>query len=162
MSGKTALLLLCALGPALSPGPDNTSHPNAQPPAVRYYIAVRAELNGPDEVDIFGASNLPPGSRLTVSLYDFLGQGSRILNSETVAAVGANGLFRLQIHPKKGATFRTNEICGVVFFPTYPEQPENVLRAVGRTGERLGNAWENPQIDGNPRVKGLNTLTVIQ
>ncbi len=42
-------------------------------PAVGYYIAIRAKLYTEEDIWLFGASNLPPGSILVVNIYDFIG-----------------------------------------------------------------------------------------
>jgi hypothetical protein len=67
-----------------------------------------------------------------------------------------------EIHSKEGATFRHNIICQVIFAPTYPAQPPNVIRVVGRTGERLGDWRTNPQIERSPRVETLVATTVVR
>ncbi len=130
--------------------------------AVGYYIAVRATLNSEDQIDLFGASNLPPGSILGVQTYDFLGQGARVLNDDVSVMVGKDGLFRAAIHPKKVNSFRRNMICDVIFMPTYPRQPAAVIKVVGKAGEHLRTAVANPQVEGNPRVSILRDATVVQ
>jgi len=156
---KILLCLALATGGVLRASVTETSH---VPAAVGYYIAVRASINGPDEIDVFGASNLPPGSELTVDVSDFIGEGSQSLNQEVTVRVGPEGLFRFRVRPQKGKAFRRNLPCLISFQPTYPQQPEKVLSIVGRMGEHLGNPWENPQLDGNPRVKTLQALTPVQ
>jgi hypothetical protein len=90
------------------------------------------------------ASNLPPGSILIVNIYDYFGEGSKIFNSEVTAIVDNRGFFEATIAPKKGMSFRINLICDVVFMPRDPKQPAEVIRTVGRRGERLGFP-DNPQ-----------------
>ncbi len=151
----SCLVFLFMLVPAGGERP-RSSAPSLR--AVGYYIAVRAELNG-NEIDIFGASNLPPGSILGILIYQFL--GSNVANDETNVVVGDDGLFRTAIHSKKGVQFRHSMVCDVVFAPTYPRQPAEVLKVVGKVGERLGKWDSNPQLDGNPRVTTLYTQTIV-
>ena len=49
--------------------------------APTYYIAASAELRGPEEILVKGASNLPAGTVLFVNVSDFVGQGSKILSA---------------------------------------------------------------------------------
>ncbi len=131
-------------------------------PAVGYYIAVRATLNGSEQIDLFGASNLPAGSILGVNISDFRGTGSKVFNDETTVAVGKNGLFRSATRPKRGDLFRRNMICDVMFCPTYSNQPASVIKVVGKAGERLGKWDANPQLEGSPRVTCLAATTIVQ
>ncbi|MFL6300069.1 MAG: hypothetical protein ACJ71N_05635 [Terriglobales bacterium] len=126
----------------------------------RYYLSARCQENG-GTVDAFIATNLPPGSRLVININDFLGTASHVLNNPTTAVVGADGTVRVEVTPKTGMEFKPNEPCGVVFSPTGMDQPSATLRQVGPTGERLGDPFKNPLIDGNVRVKLLTTTTVI-
>jgi hypothetical protein len=119
-------------------------------------------LASPRVVSIFGASNLPAGSVLLIHLYDYIGEGSRIVNEETRVAVGQDGLFEAAIRPKPGLSLRTNLVCDVVFSPTYPPQPEGVIHVVGAAGEHLGVRSTNPQIEGNSRVTTLVDVTVVR
>jgi len=58
--------------------------------------------------------------------------------------VDKRGFLEADIAPKKGMSFRTYLICDVVFMPSYPKQPAEVIRRVGRRGELLGFP-DNPQ-----------------
>jgi hypothetical protein len=131
-------------------------------PKSRYYIAVRATLSTSKIIRVFGATNLPSGSVLTVHIYDFLGTGSHIYNQETVAAVGDNGIFRVEAKAKNDNSFKRNMLCEVVFMPTDHRQPQGVISEVGKGGERLGTAFENPQVGCTNRVRCLQDLTVVQ
>ncbi|MGD0922004.1 MAG: hypothetical protein ABSA70_09605 [Terriglobia bacterium] len=154
-----ALLVLCAsLGAA---GEERRSRPQPALRAPGYYIAVRASLVDDQLVALFGASNLPPGSILWVVLTDFTGAGPKTVNGETNATVGKDGLFRVEIHPKMGEVFRHKIVCDVIFAPTDPAQPPNVIKVVGKTGGRLGDWRKNPQVDGNERVSRLVTTTIV-
>lgn len=128
----------------------------------RYYIAVRVTLVHSEKIDVFGATNLPRGAILGVHVVDFLGQGSQTLTDETVVVVPEGGVFRVEVQPKKGMTFRRNMICDVAFAPAYPKQPANVIAAVGKRGEYLGDPFKNPQNVGNNRMGMLVATTVIQ
>jgi hypothetical protein len=155
-----ALFVLFASSMAMTG--EQTPRPHPAVRALGYYIVVRATINGSKQVDLFGASNLPPGAILTVDISDYIGTGSRTLSVDTNVAVGENGLFRAPIHPKNGEQFRTNIVCMVEFQPTYPAQPPDVIIAVGKMGERLGDWRKNPQIEGSPRVRTLVAMTVVR
>lgn len=133
------------------------------PHAVGYYIAVRAEYAGDERINLYGASNLPPGAVLDVDIDDFLGKGSRSFNDVTEVTMGMDGLFYTAILPLGRAPFRRNLICSVVFMPTDPKRPAPVRRIVGPAGEHLGkDPFTNPQLGGNARGKILVALTVVQ
>jgi hypothetical protein len=117
----------------------------------RYYILTRANLATSTEVSVWGASNLPPGAVLSIYIYNFIGEGSRTFGGGPRAAVvGKDGLFVAGIHVRKGLTFRANMVCDTVFGPFSPAQPKSVLEVVGTSGQRLGTAAMNPQIQGPP------------
>src|SRR2546426_919280 len=64
--------------------------------APTYYIATRADYTGdPARIHVRGASNLPAGARLSISIYDRVGQGSTLLSDETVATVDGEGFFEV-------------------------------------------------------------------
>ena len=131
---------------------------------MRYYIATRARLQGPELVYIFGATNLPPGSVLVVYLYDCNGrEGSEPLNDEVRTVVKGDGLFEVEVHPKRILQERDSLACEVVFAPNDPAQPKNVVRVVGRTGRCLGNEANNPQVRNNSTGTGgmLIDVTVV-
>lgn len=111
--------------------------------APTYYIATRADYTGdPARIHVRGASNLPAGARLSISIYDRVGQGSTLLSDETVATVDGEGFFEVAVHAAKGSSFRHN-VCDVVFMPRF-HQPASIFEAVGEEGERLGFP-QNPQ-----------------
>ena len=55
-----------------------------------------------------GASNLPPGSRLTVFHYDFIGYKSSALSQEAHVVVPESGLFEVTLKPREGQAFEPN------------------------------------------------------
>ena len=120
-----------------------------------YYLAVSAKLQSPDLIYIFGATNLPAGSVLLVTINNFIGTRSKRLNRETKAVVGGDGLFKTSVLPIKGTEFRNNEEADIVFDPWYPKQPEIATRVVGKNGECLGDTATNPQIQDNSKTKLL-------
>lgn len=151
-----------ATQPAQRPQPQG--HPGSSTPVPcggRYYILASAMLAAPWAVIVRGASNLPAGAILTVYLSDYIGEGSHDFNNEVRATVGKDGLFTVTIRPKKGRTMRANLICNITFGPEYPRQPEDVLRIVGRRGQRLGTRATNPQAQNNPSGTILVDTTVV-
>jgi hypothetical protein len=130
--------------------------------ALGYYVALRATLNHEQLVDVFGATNLPPGSVLQVSIINYIGQGGHPVSVHALAKVPEAGVFRIELRAKKGLKFQRNMVCDVVFSPADPNQPGHVLDVVGRAGEALGDPQRNPQLTGTPRVQVLDATTVVQ
>jgi hypothetical protein len=128
----------------------------------RYYILAQAKFQTPEDVWIFGASNLPVGALLTINLYDFIGEGSHVLAEPTEVTVGKNGLFETVVHPNRPNNSQRNTICSVVFSPDYPPQPKDVLSLVGKHGQNLGNAPDNPQArtTSGGRILVLDTIVL--
>jgi hypothetical protein len=156
------LLLVCPLSVHLLVGGPSAAGGLEKPPMARYYITTKVMLATPQVLSVFGASNLPAGSVLVVYISDYIGEGSRLLNDETRAVVGEDGLFEAEIRVKEGLKFSTNMVCLVSFAPTYPPQPEGVIRVVGARGENLGSGGTNPQIQSNSRVTMLVDYTVVR
>jgi len=163
-----AVALGCLLAPHLGAEQAAATAAGVGTEPTRYYITARARLVTPDKVSLFGASNLPAGSVLTVYIYDpfgpsapgIVGPGPAI-NNEVRVCVNRHGLFEGSVRPKGKLRFRANMVCQVRFQPNYPPQPSNVARAVGTFGEYLGTTATNPQIEGNSRVSGLMDDTII-
>jgi len=63
-----------------------------QHPHGRYYLSARCLLDGV-EIHVFGATNLPPGSKIYVGVQDFIGSYSHTLAEPMSVAVGKDGLF---------------------------------------------------------------------
>ena len=130
-------------------------------PAVGYYVAIKARLYNEDQIWVFGASNLPRGSLITITVYDFAGEGGKTLSQDATVAVGKDGLFEVTVHPAKGLRFRNNLICDAVFMPNFPKQTAEVLRIVGKVGEHLGDTGSNPQVESNSRTTLLFARTIV-
>lgn len=111
--------------------------------APTYYIAAKATNNGPDEIDLNGASNLPSGSHLRVFVLRYIGENSEVLNQSATTAVD-KGFFQMVLRPKSGSSFSHNLLCDIVF--GVDGQSATVLRVVGSHGERLGFP-KNPQAE---------------
>jgi hypothetical protein len=128
-------------------------------PEIGYYIVAQAKLIAPDSVYVLGASNLPAGSVLTVSIYDYLGEGSRTFGQHDIA-VGGQGVFRVTVGPQPHLAFRENMLCDVVFRAA--PQPASVIEAVGRNGERLGTLGVNPEVGQYSGGQYLEDLTAVE
>jgi len=113
--------------------------------APTYYLAVAGTCD-PSEVRAYGASNLPPGSAVILTVSDFDGDGWREYSEESIAIVDDEGLFAAKIRPSKGFMFRRNLILLADFLPYRPRQPQRVLDVVGKRGEQLGDLLANPQL----------------
>jgi hypothetical protein len=126
--------------------------------APSYYIAIHARLQTDTDVWVFGASNLPSGSIITFRVYDMSGKP---VSQDAMATVGDDGLFRVDLRPKKGSIFRPRMECDAVFETLYPKQPAEVLKMVGKHGENLGTTGDNPQVQDNSRIKLLSAEVVV-
>jgi len=100
-------------------------------------------------LDVKGASILPPGSRLSVALQDFIGFKSSILSEDAVAVLNKDGFFEATLIPRKGKQFKENMVCLIFFDPHGVQQQDtSVLNIVGGNGELLG-VQNNPQVAKN-------------
>ena len=115
--------------------------------APTYYIAARGTYDGPDELYLVGATNLPVGARLYLNVYRYIGEGGSAINEGASAVVGKEGFFEGTLRPTKGNQFQHNLVCDIVFVTrTDPPQPPSVLQVVGSHGEHLGFP-KNPQVE---------------
>jgi len=107
--------------------------------APTYYVA--AEVVGcepdPNYTEFRGATNLPPGALMTAVVTDFDSDGWKNYSDEVYVPVTREGFFAGEVQPKKGMLFHRNLMLQVYFAPFRPTQPENVLKVVGRKGEKL-------------------------
>lgn len=112
--------------------------------APTFYIVARGEYSKySTTITVKGASNLPVGSRIAVSLSDFVGFQSSILSETATVTLGGTGLFEVALRPLTGKNFKDNMVCDLVFLPS--SQSVAVQKVVGTKGESLG-------IDSNPQV----------
>jgi len=139
------MCLLAAPCLAFCQGPQKTNP--AALPAPTYYIA--AQVRGTcerDEISVHGATNLPPGSMVTLTISNFDGDGWKDYSDENYAVVDAKGFFDAKIHPRRNIHFRHNLILLASFMPFRPRQPEKVLKVAGKRGQKLGDELSNPQV----------------
>jgi hypothetical protein len=94
-------------------------------------------------VTVKGASNLPVGSRITVTLSDFIGFHGSPLSETAEITVGNTGFFEVTLSPLKGKHFKDNMVCDLTLLPS--SQSVAVQKVVGKKGELLG-------IESNPQV----------
>lgn len=129
-------------------------------PQFGFFIAIGyARLQSPDEAYIYGATNLPSGSVLTVMCDDFIGQGSHIVSKDTTVTVAQNGLFHVSVASKQSHEFKSNMICSVAFHAW--DQPAAVLKITGSHGERLGRVTTNSQVGIYSGGQYLEAITVL-
>lgn len=84
-----------------------------------------------------GASNLPPGARVTASVADFNFAASTSYSNNVYVSVDDSGFFSGKIIPRQNMHFRDNLILVLDFTTFRPKQPEPVLAVIGRKGEKL-------------------------
>jgi hypothetical protein len=145
-----------------------TTHSDAQSrqtlSAPTFYIAASGDYNNYGDLnpnlDVKGVSNLPPGSRLSVTVYDFVGYRSSILSEDAEVVLGKDGFFKVTLRPRKGMQFKDNMVCIVSFTPHGGPQGPSVLKIVGKEGELLG-IENNPQIGKNSGGYYLQALVHI-
>jgi hypothetical protein len=130
--------------------------------APTFYIAASGEYSRySPTLTLKGASNLPPGSKLTVFFYDFIGYKSNTLSEEAIVTLPESGLFEVTLKPRKGETFKQNMVCDISFIPhgVVPQEAA-VLKITGNNGELLG-IGTNPQIGKNSGGYYLRALVHI-
>ena len=129
--------------------------------APTFYIAASGEFNNfGTTLDLRGVSNLPPGSRLSVNLYDFVGYRSSALSQDAVVVLNKDGFFAVTLQPIQGKQFKDNMVCDISLNPNAVKQDPSVLKIVGKTGELLG-IENNPQVHKNSGGYYLEALVHI-
>ncbi len=113
--------------------------------APSYYLVVEARTCTPNEATFRGASNLPAGAILTLSVDDFDEDAWKEYSNDTLATVSDDGFFEGRVAPMKGVSFRRNLLLSAVFTPLRPKQASSVLQIVGAKGNHLGGL-DNPQV----------------
>ena len=128
--------------------------------APTFYIAASAQHGVyPNTLTLKGASNLPPRSRLTVYVHDFIGYKSSTLSEDAVVILPESGLFEVTLKTREGKTFKENMVCDVTFMYGVPQEAA-VLKITGKHGEFLG-IDTNPQIGKNSGGYYLETRVHI-
>lgn len=101
-----------------------------------------------------GASNLPHGATLAITVSEPYQDAFKDYSEDSYISVDSKGFFKGEVPAKTGVNFRGRLIL-IANFKTYkPKQREDVLRLVGRIGEKLGGL-ENPQaqyLSGNYQI----------
>jgi hypothetical protein len=142
LKGSLALFAIVTLASAAYSEAQSTKRLTAP----SFYIAASGEYNKySTTLDVKGVSNLPPGSRLSVILYDFVGYRSSILSAEAIVALNKDGFFEVTLKPRKGKQFKDNMVCEISLNPNAVRQDSSVLKVIGKKGELLG-------IDNNPQI----------
>jgi hypothetical protein len=108
--------------------------------APTYYIVVWGQnwSRDGDLVKFRGASNLPPDANIMLTVSDFEGDAWKDYGGDVCVALGKEGFFDGEIHPKEGMRFRRNLILRANFQTNLCRQSASVLRIVGQKGEHLG------------------------
>lgn len=118
-------------------------------PAPTFYIAASGQYERVGStLEVKGATNLPPGSRLSITLYDFVGYQSSILSETDIVTLDNNGFFKATLKPLNGRQFKANMVCDIFFDTNSIRQNESVLKVVGEKGRLLGVGY-NPQVAKN-------------
>jgi|ERR1017187_1569349 hypothetical protein len=143
---KASFALFAVLAPATHIYPAVQTQALSAP---TFYIAASGEYNKfSTTLDFKGVSNLPPGSRLSITLSDFIGYRSSILSEDAVVVIGKDGFFTVTLKPLVGKQLKNNMVCDISLNPNAVRQEPEVLRIVGRKGELLG-IENNPQVHRN-------------
>lgn len=109
-----------------------------------YYIAVDATRDREGAISVRGASNLPVGAKVGLEVEELVPEnGRKPLNALVCAAVDRRGLFRAELQVAKDAYQKKDLIVDAIFLTNQCAQDQEVIRAIGRHGELLGN-------DGRP------------
>ena len=87
-----------------------------------------------EDVRFRGASNLPPGARISVAVTELVGAGWNDYSESLCVHVGETGLFGGEIRPKQHLKFRTNLIISAAFATNLCRQSSAVLDVVGKKG----------------------------
>lgn len=154
-------IALAALAIAAALPRSGGAQPAKNMAAPTFYIAASGEYGKYSKtLTLKGASNLPPRSRLTVYVYDFVGYKSSTLSEDTVVTLPESGLFEVTLRPRDGKTFKENMVCDVSFIPHGVPQEAAVLKITGKNGELLG-IGTNPQIGKNSGGYYLQALVHI-
>lgn len=116
--------------------------------APTYYIAVSARPQDAQHVRFEGASNVPPGAKISVNVAKFSGYGWTRYSADSCISVNDEGLFAGQLTQKPGlefppsgdlvvaATFQTNlcrpQATPVSFDTAATKSPRKVLKSSPR------------------------------
>jgi hypothetical protein len=142
-----SLILVVFTATLVAAGTTKTaSGPASTPlPAPTYYIAIRVRTCEPKAVKFDGASNLPQGAMVALKVGKPYEDALKDYSDDVYVPVDSEGFFQGEVPPKKGISFQRSLIL-IANFTTYvPKQPQSVLQAVGKIGEKLGGL-ENPQV----------------
>src|SRR5258705_7670414 len=134
--------VLLSLGTFLSVATAQTTQlqgkTNIMPAAPTYYLAAQVKECSADQLLMRGASNLPAGSSIGIQVSQFFEDAWKDYSDAAFATLGDNGFFNATLHPLPKLTFHRNLVVRIYFSPGYHKQPQNVLAAVGKRGEGLG------------------------
>jgi hypothetical protein len=134
-----------------------SQQPRSPLPAPTFYLALKQGGCWQNEVEVHGASNLPPGAIIDLQLAEFQGDGWLSHVDAVNATLGPDGYFTAKIPLLDYAHLPHNLIVTATFGTVYHQQPTNVLRIVGNHGEHLDDLM-NPQAMA---VSGFNTTLFV-
>jgi hypothetical protein len=138
-----ALVAACAVGVTAVSARDAVSQ-TARLHAPGYYIAIDATKEYEGVIRVRGASNLPVGAKIGLTVEGLAPEnGLKPFNTLACVAVEQSGLFRAELQIAKDAYQKKDLIVHAIFVTYQCAQDQDVIRAVGRHGELLGN-------DGRP------------
>ncbi len=155
--GAIALLIL-VIGWSAK-GRSNAAPPPSQQrrsplPAPTFYLALKQGKCWQNEVEVHGASNLPPGAIIDLRLAEFQGDGWLFHGDAVNAILGPDGYFTARIPLADYAHLPHNLMVLATFGTAYHQQPTDVLHIVGDRGEHL-DVLMNPQAMA---VSGFSTI----
>ncbi len=130
---SVALIMVCAADAQVTQKKRIFSAPS-------YYIVVSGQnwSRDGDLVKFRGASDLPPDAKIMLTVSDFDGDAWKDYSGDVCVALGKEGFFDGEMHPRQGMRFKKNLILRANFQTNLCRQPTSILRIVGQKGEHLG------------------------
>ena len=105
--------------------------------APTYYLAISAVRDHDNVIRVRGASNLSPGSRISLQAFEMDGDGWNAYSGKVCVTLNKNGLLSEEL--QLATQFRSDLQITAIFETNDCKQPANVLQVVGKHGEYLGN-----------------------
>ena len=130
----TAAWALCCLGSIAS------AQQQKQLTAPTYYIAVEAQHSYDNVIRVRGASNLPPGAKISLQFFLPNDQAWKEPGQSVCVALDSNGLFDWrEMSLPSGVPYPRDLFVMATFLPNECKQNAQVLKVLGTHGQYLGH-----------------------